>query len=323
VKSGRNSGTESPPRSRRTHRARESTLLDFGDRPSLADDASTEKNRFLLTILTGPSKGSIFKLEGEVVTLGRSDEADIALPDPSLSRVHCRFLRVGRGPATGYLVEDFDSTNGTYVGGERIDKPTFLTDGVRVGLGKRTIARYALQDELEEQAIVSVHESALRDALTGAYNRRVFDDRLQGELAFSVRHKQPLSLLLLDVDHFKQFNDTHGHQAGDRVLQVVSRRIAETLRTEDVFARYGGEEFGILVRDTTPVGALVVAERLRGLVADTPIVYEGRELSVTVSIGVACNGADSVTAEQLIKEADEALYRAKERGRDRVVVFDA
>jgi diguanylate cyclase (GGDEF)-like protein len=286
------------------------------------DDASTEKNRFLVTVLTGPAKGTVFKLEGDVLTLGRSDDADITLPDPSLSRIHARFLRVGKGAATGYLVEDFESTNGTYVGGERIDKPTFLTDGVRLGLGKRTIARFALQDALEEQAIVSVHESALRDALTGAYNRRVFDDRLQGELAFSVRHKQPLSLLLLDVDHFKRFNDTHGHQAGDMVLQVVSRRIDETLRTEDVFARYGGEEFGVLVRDTTPVGALVVGERLRALVADSPIEFEGRELSVTVSIGVACNGADSVTAEQLIREADEALYQAKERGRDRVVVYE-
>ncbi len=285
----------------------------------MVEGRSTEKDRYLLTILTGPAKGSVFKLEKDIVTVGRSDDADIPLPDPSLSRVHARFLAARGAGADGYLLEDCDSTNGTYVAGKRIDRPTPLKDGVRLGLGKRTLARFGLQDELEEEAIVRVHESALRDALTGAYNRRVFEDRLQSELAFSVRHGQPLALLLLDVDHFKTFNDTHGHQAGDLVLQSVARSVQEALRIEDLFARYGGEEFAVLVRDTAPVAGKIVGERIRSLIERTPVVWEGKELSVTVSIGLACNGASPVEPEELIRQADGALYRAKENGRNCVV----
>jgi two-component system, cell cycle response regulator len=309
------------PPSRGAPRQRENTLIDVGERMSLAATASTEKNRFLLTILTGPGKGSVFKLDKGIVTLGRSDDADIALPDPSLSRIHARFMLTGKGLASGYLLEDQDSTNGTFVGEEKISRATLLTDGVRISFGKRTIASFALQDELEEQAIVSVHESALRDPLTKAYNRRVFDDRLLAELAFSVRHGQPLSLLLMDIDHFKRFNDQHGHPAGDLVLQSVARMIEGTLRTEDLFARYGGEEFAVLVRNTSELDSLVVAERIRSRIERLPVVWEAKQLRITISIGLACNGATAEPPAALIKRADQALYGAKEQGRNRVVVF--
>ncbi len=301
-------------------RKREATLLDVGERLSVVDNSSTEKDRFLLTILTGPGKGSVFKLDKDIVTVGRSDDADIPLPDPSLSRVHARFLFAGAG--AGYLLEDCDSTNGTYVAGQRIDGPTPLKDGVRLGLGKRTLARFGLQDELEEEAIVSVHESALRDALTGAYNRRVFEDRLRSELAFSVRHGQPLALLLMDVDHFKRFNDTHGHQAGDLVLRKVSDQVQEALRIEDLFARYGGEEFAVLVRDTAPVAGKIVGERIRTLIEGSPVQWEGRSLAVTVSIGLACNAATPIEPEEFIRQADAALYQAKANGRNCVVIAE-
>lgn len=307
--------------SARAPRQRENTLIDVGERLSFAGGASTEKNRFLLTLLAGPAKGAVFRLEQGIVTLGRSDDADIALPDPSLSRIHARFMLTGKGLASAYLLEDMDSTNGTFVGGEKITGATLLTDGVRIGFGKRSIARFALQDELEEQAIVSLHDSALRDPLTRAYNRRVFDDRLLAELAFSVRHGQPLSLLMMDIDHFKRFNDQHGHPAGDLVLQSVAQKIEETLRTEDLFARYGGEEFAVLVRNTSELDSLVVAERIRNLVERNPVFWEGTALKVTISIGVACNAATAEPPNILLKRADQALYRAKEQGRNRVVVF--
>jgi two-component system, cell cycle response regulator len=308
------------PPSRGAPRQREATLLDVGERMSIAPGGSTEKNRFLLTLLTGPAKGAVFRLEKGIVTLGRSDDADIALPDPSLSRIHARFLLTGKGLASAYLLEDMDSTNGTFVGEEKITGPTLLTDGVRIGFGKRSLARFALQDELEAQAIVSVHDSALRDPLTRAYNRRVFDDRLLAELAFSVRHGQPLSLLMMDIDHFKRFNDQHGHPAGDLVLQSVAQQIEGTLRTEDLFSRYGGEEFAVLVRNTSELDSLVVAERIRSLVERTPVYWEGTALRVTVSVGVACNAATAEPPNVLLKRADQALYKAKEQGRNRVVV---
>jgi diguanylate cyclase (GGDEF)-like protein len=313
--------TSSAPTSSR-YRPREATLVDFGERASLNPTTSTEKNRFLLTILTGPAKGQVFKLEQPVVTVGRSDQADIALPDPGLSRVHAQFVQRGSTDRPIYVLEDCNSTNGTYAAGAKISEPTPLSDGMRIGFGKRTLARFGLQDELEEQAIVSVHNSAIRDGLTNAHNRRVFDDRLKAELAFSLRHGQPLSLLLMDIDHFKRFNDTYGHQAGDRVLQVVAERVSSTLRTEDLFARYGGEEFAVLVRNTSVVDALVVAERIRRLIEEAPVPWQGQSLHVTVSIGVTCNGASEVAPDALVNQADGALYGAKEQGRNRVVVFD-
>ena len=206
-----------------TYRAQQNTLLDDDLRPSVQDFASTEKNRFLLTMLTGPAKGIVHKLDGEVLTLGRAETADITIPDPSLSRVHARFHITGHGTARGFLLEDCGSTNGTFVGGERITRPTFLSDGVRVSFGKRSIARFAVQDALEEHATVAVHDSALKDGLTRVYNRRVFDDRLSSEFAFAARHDRPLSLIFLDIDHFKRFNDTHGRTGPLISVSVTSR----------------------------------------------------------------------------------------------------
>jgi two-component system, cell cycle response regulator len=303
-----------------TYRAQQATLIDDDARPSLEGYSSTEKNRAVLTVLTGPAKGSVFRVNKEIVTLGRSEDADIELPDPSLSRIHARFFRVGSGREAKYLLEDLGSTNGTFVGGKRIDGATPLIDGIRLGFGRRSLVRFAVQDALEEHALINVHDSALRDALTRTYNRGVFDDRLKSEFAYSARHDRPLSLMLLDIDYFKRVNDTHGHQAGDAVLQAVASAIETTLRTEDLLARYGGEEFAILARDTTLADATVVAERIRSLVAATPITWNDQQLNVTLSIGLACNVPVVSDAEVLLTHADEALYKAKADGRNRVVV---
>jgi diguanylate cyclase (GGDEF)-like protein len=278
---------------------------------------STEKDRIALTVLTGPTRGLVHKIEGSVVTVGRSEDADLVIADPNLSRVHARLVWNGHQ----YLVEDLGSTNGTYVGDHRITEPTPLVDGVRLGFGRRTLTKYSVQDQLEERALLSVHESALRDKLTGAYNRRVFDDRLESELAFSVRHGRPLALLLLDIDHFKSVNDTFGHQAGDWVLAQVARELQSTLRTEDVFARHGGEEFAVLLRDSTPTDAAMTGERLRAIVQASEISFGAQPLAITVSVGLGCNIPVVTDPAELVRRADSALYRAKSEGRNRIAVF--
>jgi two-component system, cell cycle response regulator len=305
-----------------TYRAHQPTLVDEDERPSLEGFGSFEKNRYLLTVLTGPGKGSVFRLNKEIMTLGRSDDADISLPDLGLSRIHARFLRLGSGRDTRFLIEDCESKNGTFVAGARIEAPTLVADGVRLGFGRRSLARFTVQDALEEQALISVHDSALKDGLTRAYNRRVFDDRLRSEFSFAARHDRSLVLLLVDVDHFKSVNDTYGHQAGDCVLQQVATLIASTLRAEDCCARYGGEEFAVLIRDTSPADAMVVAERVRALVAAQQVEWAGQKITVTVSIGMACSVAMPPTEDSasLLRRADEALYQAKESGRNRICV---
>jgi diguanylate cyclase (GGDEF)-like protein len=153
------------------------------------------------------------------------------------------------------------------------------------------------------------------DDLTRVRNRRYFDRRLDGELSRSARSGAPLSLILLDIDHFKSVNDRYGHVAGDGVLQWLASVVQSTLRSSSVFCRYGGEEFAIIVTDSTRQQAMAVAERVRVAVAQSPWAPEN--LTITISAGVAeASAADS--ARSLVHRADAALYVAKKNGRDRV-----
>jgi len=164
-----------------------------------------------------------------------------------------------------------------------------------------------------------MHDAALHDGLTKAYNKRYFLDRLPTEIAYALRHKTPLSLLMFDVDHFKKVNDTYGHLAGDAVLATLSQIASTTLRTEDLFARYGGEEFAILCRGVSAGDASVLGRRLLGLIASSTFQYHSARIPVTVSIGVASLGPGMTDGTQLIATADAALYEAKRTGRNRVV----
>ncbi len=171
-------------------------------------------------------------------------------------------------------------------------------------------------------------ELALTDDLTGLYNHRYLVRRLQEEVSRSQRTKTELSLLFVDIDRFKQVNDAYGHVAGDQVLRrfadilrntVEGGSVLARIRRHDVVARYGGEEFALLLPITGTDAAMVVAERVRNTVATTPLRFDdGREIHVTVSIGVATLPLHGCSEEALLVAADEALYRAKSAGRNRV-----
>lgn len=181
-----------------------------------------------------------------------------------------------------------------------------------------------LRDMTEQkQAQTALERLASQDGLTGIANRRSFDDKLCQEWLRARRDKSPLALLMLDVDHFKRFNDRYGHQAGDDCL----RRCAECLagivfRPGDQVARYGGEEFAAVLPSIDVVGALMVAQRMREAVRALAIPHADSSFGVvTVSIGVACGVPEQgVDRDALVKAADTALYRAKHEGRDRAAV---
>ena len=160
--------------------------------------------------------------------------------------------------------------------------------------------------------------AAFRDPLTGAGNRVALDKTLEREVELAKRHNQPLSVLMLDIDHFKIVNDTHGHGTGDQVLKQIVRSISTCIRQTDMCFRYGGEEFLIMLSNADTAGAHRIAERIREAIADIPFTHDEDEFSVTTSIGSATlYGRDS--PESLCERADNMLYKAKRMGRNRVI----
>jgi len=164
---------------------------------------------------------------------------------------------------------------------------------------------------------------ALTDGLTGLYNHRRFQERLSEEIARCERNPQPLSLVMIDLDHFKRVNDQYGHPVGDTVLRGVAKLLKESIRKVDLAARYGGEEFVLLLVGTDPAGAHRLAERIREAGERLSFRAEGREFRISLSLGLASYPADARRKEDLIERADQALYRAKQAGRNRSVLYSS
>jgi diguanylate cyclase (GGDEF)-like protein len=267
----------------------------------------------LLVVAGRNCTGKTLSLAGDVV-VGRHGRADFPLDEEGVSRRHASF-RVA--PDGSVSVSDLGSTNGTFVNGERIQSAV-LRDGDKIQLGLTAILGFSFQDALDEEHQRRLYESATRDALTRAYNRKHFADALPREIAFARRHRRPLSVAIFDIDHFKRINDGHGHPAGDHVLVTLCQRVAGAIRAEDVFARIGGEEFALVLRDLDLVHGLLCAERVRALVEATQFVFEGRAIPVTISVGVAQLDDSHVGEQEIVAAADRALYAAKHGGRNRV-----
>lgn len=186
----------------------------------------------------------------------------------------------------------------------------FLLAGAWTG---RTVDRL---DKLSERR----KELALRDPLTGLYNRRYLTERLAEELARASRQNQPLSYLMVDIDHFKNLNDEHGHLAGDHVLKQLARRLSHACRAIDIVGRFGGEEFFVILPGADLGTAREVAERIRASMAETPFSYGNVSMRVRVSVGGAQRASGLTKVEQLIESADHALYQAKAAGRNCAVL---
>ncbi len=275
-------------------------------------ESGEAKNAFIL-FLSGPLVGKLHQLnEGETV-LGRAPEDDIVINDNRISRKHIS-ISVLKGKA---ILKDLNSTNGTYVNGKKVEVHT-LKDGDKVQLSSNTIFKFAHQDNLENIFHKELYKMAVLDAVTGIFNKRYFLDRLNEEFSHARRKETPLSLLMIDVDHFKQINDTHGHLAGDFALAHLAQIIKKMVRTEDIVARYGGEEFSIILRGTDSKGAFLLAERIRKMVEKTPLEFEKEAIVMTISIGVAsCLEEKNIkSAEEFITTADQYLYQSKTAGRN-------
>lgn len=189
----------------------------------------------------------------------------------------------------------------------------------------RTAQRILSLEHSLKSALEDRRKMAMTDPLTGAHNRRYFNRHFRGELQRAQRFGGELALLLLDIDHFKEINDTHGHPVGDEVLQAFVQRLSNNiLRSCDWLARVGGEEFGIVLPQTDIAGAAIVAERIRHHIAEAPLMTSAGALAVTASFGVTAlqrvPARESATIEELLDMADRCLYASKEDGRNRVTV---
>jgi two-component system, cell cycle response regulator len=256
--------------------------------------------------------GKRIELGGGDLLIGRGEQVGLSLPSDSVSRRHARIFRDG----AVYRVEDLGSTNGTYVN-DRLKDSAVLRRGDQIKVGD-TILKYLTGDDVENQFHEAFRRLAMHDGLTDIYNKRYFVDSLRSEISRAARHDRPLTLILFDIDHFKRINDDYGHLAGDAILKEIASRVSAQLRPSDLFARYGGEEFVIMLPDTPIDGAHAVAEKIRRSIEAREFVFEGADIAVTSSFGVAehTHGLDQVA---LVKLADERLYRAKRRGRNQVI----
>lgn len=269
-----------------------------------------------LVVISGKAAGKMYKLTHGTSVIGRGTDIEIILEDEGISRRHAQVVKLPDGHVS---VEDLGSTNGTFVNGERMPA-VVLKDGDKIRIGSTTILKFSYSDRDEEQYQKNLYDSATKDSMTGCYNKKFYTERLATEFSYSQRHNTPLSLAMLDIDHFKKVNDTHGHPAGDAILRHFAATVQKLVRAEDIVCRYGGEEFAIIYRQTPSEEAFRVAERIRKQVEADVCSFQGVAIPVTVSIGIATQKATRFAAPQeLIAHADELLYRAKHGGRNRVV----
>ncbi len=286
--------------------------------PAPAPQGQAAQQDAYLVVLAGSNLGEMYKLENERTVIGRSENADIRLIDDGISRDHAQLVKDGGQ----FVLEDMGSTNGTFCNGDRVQRQV-LSEGDKLLLGSTTILKFSYQDRLEEAFQRQMSESALRDGLTHAYNKRFFSERLESEFQYAQRHQTPVSLIFLDIDHFKRINDVHGHQAGDHVLTQLATLVTSMIGEEQIFARYGGEEFAIVARGEELAAAAALSERLRASVEAHPFAYGGTPIPVTISVGVARAPAPGLgSTADFIARADETMYAAKRAGRNRVCKAD-
>ena len=248
------------------------------------------------------------------LVIGRDPESGLRIDDISVSRHHAEIRQIDGQ----YEVRDLGSTNGTCIN-ERPLARSLLAAGDRLQFGGY-IYKFLSSNHIELQYHEAVYSMMTRDGLTGVLNKRSLQDQLQRDFSRATRRRSPLSLILLDVDHFKRVNDTHGHLAGDEVLKAIGQRISGVVAEHDIVARFGGEEFAVLLSDVDAAAATDIAERCRQAVAQQPFVTSVCQLPITISLGVAdvASLASSDHHDRLVEAADAKLYEAKRSGRDRV-----
>ncbi len=265
----------------------------------------------------GGNLGKRYPISSEV-TVGRGESNTVVVDMPNVSRNHARFFLEG---GICYVI-DLGSTNGTYVNDTEAVTEHALANGDLVAIGG-AVFKFIAGGNIEALYHEEIYRLTILDGLTGVHNKRYFFEFIERELARAIRYNRPLSLAMIDLDHFKILNDTFGHLAGDHVLKKVAHLMDGKTRREELLARYGGEEFVIVLPETDGTGAETFCQRMCQAVEDHHFEFDGQDIKLTISIGVATIDPTlpqtDISHVEFIRIADEALYQAKQEGRNRVV----
>ena len=302
-----------PPRRRRTL-APETVKLNVEEvRDSIA---RAQRKQAALVVLQGSESeiGTHIMLD-RPVTLGRDPKAELTLQDEGISRRHCRIAFDKEKGA--FFIEDLGSTNGTLLNGKRLQAGKKLEAGDRIYLGA-CVVKFTYSDALEVGYHAQMDVLVGTDDLTGLIAKRRFDAAFVRAVEESRRMRAPMVVMMLDLDGLKLINDTHGHPVGAHTIAEVGKLIGQVVSQNGAACRFGGDEFAAFLPNVAKKEGLKVGETIRALVAGHRFEKDGVVVRPTISIGVSAYPEDGATAELLLRHADEALYRAKKTGRDRV-----
>lgn len=280
-----------------------------------------------LIFLNGDLLAVPIPLEREEVILGRALEADVRVNDSKTSRKHARINAIAdeETGVTNYVLTDLSSRHGTLLNGQKIRQET-LQNGDKIMVGEHLL-RFEFLDEIDREFHRQIHRLLSHDDLTGLLSSRSFFSELRRESARAKQENRPFCVLMMDVDFFKNVNDTYGHLTGSKTLEEIGYTITQNLRSGDVAARFGGEEFAAFLLHAEIGQGLVAAERMRSEIEkqEFTVIRHGKSSSenhhVTISVGVASFPDDSSDVIELVEMADSALYRAKREGRNRICAY--
>ncbi len=281
------------------------TAIQDVKRQSVAADAC-------LVVIYGEDMGRRVSLSKEPLVIGRSSKCELQVDQESVSRNHARITFVEKA----YVIQDLGSTNGTYVNDELADSIP-LRDGDQVKIG-RTIFKFISSGNVEVQYHEEIYRLMTVDGLTEVHNKRYFHEQIEKETSRARRYGRNYGVVMFDLDHFKNINDTYGHLAGDAVLRQLGQIVRTKVRRDDTIARVGGEEFGVILPEVDESGARILAEKLRASIEEGVFRFESTRIHVTISAGVAMFAPEMKDGEEAVKLADDHLYEAKRSGRNKV-----
>ena len=265
-----------------------------------------------LVVLLGSDTGLRIPLSKQELTLGRTAEADVILHDEQISRRHavirCDPIR------QSYTLVDLNSTNGTRVNQEKIQE-VLLREGDKIFIGS-TVLKFVYEDEVESEHRDVLNRWVFTDDLTGLVVKRRFYSQLRFQIQRALEQSEPLCLLMMDLDGLKKINDAHGHDMGAFIISQAGRRIGEIINPLGQACRYGGDEFVAYLLNHDLERGIVIGEQIRAVIQDQAFQKDEKVLKLSISIGVAPLSEAAREVETLNKAADEALYRAKGKGRN-------